>query len=146
MLLDVSSGSIFSLDERVHRYLQVVLANPSLGDAAIRSLLVGLDAETISDIESELEQLIASACLFTQAVRPTEDGSVLTLKSLCLNVAHECNFACTYCFAHGGDYHGEVTLMTQEVARAGIDFLVRESGFHRNVEVDFFGGEPLMNW
>jgi len=145
VLLDVSSGSIFSLDERIHRYLQVVLANPSMGDAAIRSL-VGLDAGTISDIESELEQLIASACLFTQAVQPTEDGSVLTLKSLCLNVAHECNFACTYCFAHGGDYHGEVTLMTREVARAGIDFLVRESGLHRNVEVDFFGGEPLMNW
>ncbi len=145
MLLDVSSGSIFSLDERVHRYLQLVLANPSVEDAAIRRLM-GLDAETITEIESELEQLIASGCLFTQAIRPAEDGSVLTLKSLCLNVAHECNFACTYCFAHGGDYHGEVTLMTQEVARAGIDFLVRESGSHRNVEVDFFGGEPLMNW
>jgi uncharacterized protein len=145
VLLDVPSGSIFSLDERVYRYLQLVLANSSTENEVIRQL-TGLDAETITEIEGELEQLITAVCLFTLATRPAEDGSVLTLKSLCLNVAHACNFSCAYCFAHGGDYHGEATLMTQEVARAGIDFLVRESGSHHNVEVDFFGGEPLMNW
>lgn len=145
VLLDVPSGSIFSVDKRVYDYLQAVLINPASEPARIEHA-TGLDACTIAEIEEELEQLIAGGCLFTQSTMPPEDGSVLTLKSLCLNVAHECNFACTYCFAHGGDYHGETTLMSQEVARAGIDFLVRESGNHRNVEVDFFGGEPLMNW
>lgn len=145
MLLDVSSGSIFSLDERVYRYLQLVLADSSTQSESVQRP-TGLDAQTIGEIEGELEQLITAGYLFTQAKQPTEDGSVLTLKSLCLNVAHECNFSCAYCFAHGGDYHGNATLMTREVARAGIDFLVRESGFHHNVEVDFFGGEPLMNW
>jgi uncharacterized protein len=145
VLLDVPSGSIFSVDKRVYDYLQAVLANPE-SDAAQLERATGLDVQSIVEIEEELEQLIADGCLFTQPAVPTEDSSVLTLKSLCLNVAHECNFACTYCFAHGGDYHGEATLMSQEVARAGIDFLVRESGGHHNVEVDFFGGEPLMNW
>ena len=145
MLLDVPSGSIFSLDERVYRYLHVVLADSATENGAIQRL-TGLDAETIGEIEGELEQLVAAGCLFTEAARPTEDASALTLKSLCLNVAHECNFSCSYCFAHGGDYHGNATLMTLEVARAGIDFLVDDSGSHHNVEVDFFGGEPLMNW
>jgi uncharacterized protein len=145
VVLDVPSGSIFSLDERVYHYLQLVLADSSTEGESVQRL-TGLDAQTITEIEGELEQLIAAGCLFTQATQPTEDGSILTLKSLCLNVAHECNFSCAYCFAHGGDYHGSATLMTQEVARAGIDFLVCESGVHRNVEVDFFGGEPLMNW
>ncbi|HWQ21709.1 MAG TPA: thioether cross-link-forming SCIFF peptide maturase [Clostridia bacterium] len=145
VLLDVPSGSIFSLDERVYRYLQLLLADPASGDEAAQRL-TGLDAETIVEIEDELEHLIAAGCLFTEATRPTEDASALTLKSLCLNVAHECNFSCSYCFAHGGDYRGTATLMTRKVARAGIDFLVRESGSHHNVEVDFFGGEPLMNW
>ena len=145
MLLDVPSGSIFSLDERVYRYLQVVLADTAMEIEAIEGL-TGLDGEAIDEIERELEQLIAAGCLFTEPKQPTEDGSLLTLKSLCLNVAHECNFSCSYCFAHGGDYHGNATLMTREVARAGIDFLVRDSSSHHNVEVDFFGGEPLMNW
>ena len=145
MLLDVPSGSIYSIDKRVYDYLQVVLENPQSTRESIQQT-TGLEPEVIDEIESELERLIAAQCLFTSAERPTEDASQLILKSLCLNVAHECNFACTYCFANGGDYHGQVTLMSRDVARAGIDFLVRESASHRNVEVDFFGGEPLMDW
>jgi len=145
VLLDVPSGSIYSIDKRVYDYLQVVLENPQSTRESIQQT-TGLEPEVIDEIESELERLIAAQCLFTSAERPTEDASQLILKSLCLNVAHECNFACTYCFANGGDYHGQVTLMSRDVARAGIDFLVRESASHRNVEVDFFGGEPLMDW
>jgi len=145
VLLDVPSGSIFSIDKRVYTYLQTVLADPRC-DGEELERATGLEAATIAEIEGELEELIAHGCLFTRSAEPAEDASALTLKSLCLNVAHECNFACSYCFAHGGDYHGEATLMSPDVARAGIDFLVRESGKHRNVEVDFFGGEPLMNW
>ncbi len=68
------------------------------------------------------------------------------VKALCLNVAHECNLACRYCFAGEGEYRGRRALMSAEVGRAALDFLVRSSGRRRNLEVDFFGGEPLLNW
>ncbi|MFT8929160.1 MAG: thioether cross-link-forming SCIFF peptide maturase [Sporolactobacillus sp.] len=68
------------------------------------------------------------------------------LKALCLNVAHTCNLTCDYCFASQGKYHGERALMSYEVGQRAIDFLIENSGFHRNLDVDFFGGEPLMNW
>ncbi|CAM3218933.1 thioether cross-link-forming SCIFF peptide maturase [Sporolactobacillus spathodeae] len=68
------------------------------------------------------------------------------LKALCLNVAHTCNLTCDYCFASQGKYHGERALMSEEVGKRAIDFLIENSGFHRNLDVDFFGGEPLMNW
>lgn len=145
MLLDVPSGSVFSVDGRVYDYLQVLLEDPESTTEVVLQR-TGLDAEIIHEIEAELERLITAECLFTEAERPTEDASQLVLKSLCLNVAHECNFACRYCFANGGDYHGQGTLMTHDVARAGIDFLVQQSSSRRNVEVDFFGGEPLMDW
>ena len=79
MLLDVPSGSIFSLDERVYNYLQVVLADPSTEGESVQRL-TGLDAQTITEIEGELEQLVAAGSLFTQATQPTEEGSVLILK------------------------------------------------------------------
>lgn len=68
------------------------------------------------------------------------------LKALCLNVAHTCNLTCAYCFASQGKYHGERALMSEEVGKRAIDYLIENSGFHRNLDVDFFGGEPLMNW
>ena len=68
------------------------------------------------------------------------------VKALCLHIAHDCNLACRYCFAGEGEYHGDRALMSLEVAKKSLDFLVANSGFRRNLEVDFFGGEPLMNW
>ena len=68
------------------------------------------------------------------------------IKALCLHVAHTCNLNCSYCFASQGKYHGERALMPLEVSKRAIDFLIENSGTRRNLEVDFFGGEPLMNW
>ncbi|MBQ1250128.1 MAG: thioether cross-link-forming SCIFF peptide maturase, partial [Clostridia bacterium] len=68
------------------------------------------------------------------------------IKALCLHVAHTCNLNCEYCFASQGKYHGERAIMSFEVGKRAIDFLVEHSGSRRNLEVDFFGGEPLMNW
>ena len=68
------------------------------------------------------------------------------IKALCLHVAHTCNLNCSYCFASQGKYHGERALMPFEVSKRAIDFLIENSGTRRNLEVDFFGGEPLMNW
>ncbi|MDO9100281.1 MAG: thioether cross-link-forming SCIFF peptide maturase [Caldisericota bacterium] len=145
ILLDVPSGSVYSVDPRVYRYLQVILREPQVTSLQCASQ-IGVEEDAIDEIEGELEQLIAAGCLFTPPVTPNEDTSGLTLKSLCLNVAHSCNFSCSYCFAHGGDYGGAAELMPERVARAAIDYLVGNSGSHRNVEVDFFGGEPLLDW
>ena len=68
------------------------------------------------------------------------------VKALCLHIAHDCNLACKYCFAEEGEYHGRRALMSYEVGKKALDFLIKNSGNRRNLEVDFFGGEPLMNW
>ena len=68
------------------------------------------------------------------------------VKALCLHVAHSCNLNCAYCFASQGKYHGERAIMPYEVGRRALDFLVENSGGRTNLEVDFFGGEPLLNW
>ena len=68
------------------------------------------------------------------------------VKALCLHVAHTCNLSCSYCFASQGRYHGDRALMSFEVGKRAMDFLIENSGTRRNLEVDFFGGEPLMNW
>ena len=68
------------------------------------------------------------------------------VKALCLHIAHDCNLACKYCFAEEGEYHGRRALMSYEVGKKALDFLIANSGNRRNLEVDFFGGEPLMNW
>ena len=68
------------------------------------------------------------------------------VKALCLHIAHDCNLACKYCFAEEGEYHGRRALMSFEVGKKALDFLIANSGNRINLEVDFFGGEPLMNW
>ena len=68
------------------------------------------------------------------------------VKALCLHIAHDCNLACKYCFAEEGEYHGRRALMSFEVGKKALDFLIANSGNRQNLEVDFFGGEPLMNW
>ena len=66
------------------------------------------------------------------------------VKALCLHIAHDCNLACRYCFAEEGEYHGRRALMSFEVGKKALDFLIANSGSRKNLEVDFFGGEPLM--
>ena len=106
--------------------------------------------EDIKEGIEEILELRASQVLFTDDVY---EGYVddfqnreTVVKALCLNVAHDCNLRCKYCFADEGEYHGRRALMSEEVGKAALDFLVKNSGGRKNLEVDFFGGEPLMNW
>jgi len=96
---------------------------------------------------NELQELIINDKLYSkndyEEFVPKERGEV---KALCLNIAHDCNLRCKYCFADGGEYQGKSELMSFEVAKKAIDFLISNSGDIHNLEVDFFGGEPLMNW
>ncbi|MCR4763831.1 MAG: thioether cross-link-forming SCIFF peptide maturase [Lachnospiraceae bacterium] len=108
-------------------------ADASLAEAVGEILTLRKDGQLYTD---DPYQAYATAFKHRQTV----------VKALCLNVAHACNLACRYCFAGEGEYHGERALMSAEVARAALDFLVKNSGGRRNLEVDFFGGEPLLNW
>ena len=95
--------------------------------------------------DSDLDELRAAGAFQAEAQQapPIRGGSAV--KSLCLHVSHDCNLRCKYCFASQGDFHGERMLMPFEVARAALDYLMEASGSRRHLEVDLFGGEPLMN-
>ena len=105
------------------------------------------DAEEALD---EVQALIDAEELYTAEVYQeyvTDFKQRKTVvKALCLHIAHDCNLGCKYCFAEEGEYHGRRALMSFEVGKKALDFLIANSGNRRNLEVDFFGGEPLMNW
>lgn len=152
IVLDVNSGSIHLVDEISYRLIGDLEKDPSLTDAALLSKYEGVfDRQDLLDSLDEIHQLAKAGQLFTEDIfksavldfrnRPT------VVKALCLNVAHDCNLACKYCFADEGEYHGgKKGLMSYEVGRQALDFLVANSGSRKNLEVDFFGGEPLMDW
>lgn len=106
--------------------------------------------EVINDGFSDIEELIGDGSLFTEDIYEkyiTDFKSRSTVvKALCLHIAHDCNLACRYCFAEEGEYHGRRALMSYEIGKQALDFLIQNSGNRRNLEVDFFGGEPLMNF
>ena len=109
-----------------------------------------ITAEDMKDVFEDLDELEENGTLFTVDVY--KEGVIdfkkrqTVVKALCLHIAHDCNLACRYCFAGEGEYKGDRSLMSLEVGKKALDFLVANSGNRRNLEVDFFGGEPLMNF
>jgi uncharacterized protein len=97
---------------------------------------------------AEIDELICNGVLFTKDdLNPNETLKDGTSKAMCLHVAHDCNMSCMYCFASGGDFNtNHKELMPFETAKAAVDFLVENSKNRRNLEIDFFGGEPLLNF
>ena len=106
--------------------------------------------EEMEELYQDLEEMREDGTLFTEDTY--KDGVIdfkkrqTVVKALCLHIAHACNLSCRYCFAGEGEYHGDRSLMSYEVGKKALDFLVKNSGSRRNLEVDFFGGEPLMNF
>ncbi|MBR1669785.1 MAG: thioether cross-link-forming SCIFF peptide maturase [Butyrivibrio sp.] len=173
IVLDVNSGSVHVVDDVVFDLIPVVEKRLTeiYGTAAareedregdedfsalymevsgMRDISSKYPSEEIGEALSEIMELRASEVLFTDDVYENyvEDfqNRETVVKALCLNIAHDCNLRCRYCFADEGEYHGKRGLMSEEVGKAALDFLVENSGNRRNLEVDFFGGEPLMNW
>lgn len=162
IILDVNSGSVHVTDKLM--YDAVALAEPLIGEIEkpveisdnIRTEIgaglkaMGYDAEDIYEALSDIQELINMEELFTKDIYELYikdfKARKTVVKALCLHVAHDCNLACRYCFADEGEYHGRRALMSYEVGKKALDFLVANSGKRRNLEVDFFGGEPLMNW
>ena len=84
--------------------------------------------------------------VYENVIEEFSNNRQTVVKALCLHIAHDCNLACRYCFAEEGEYHGRRALMSYEVGKKALDFLIANSGSRKNLEVDFFGGEPLMNF
>ena len=159
--MDVNSGSVHSVDALLYDAVEVLAKivpdmekpMPLTDDQkkAVREALVcKYSAEDIEDALSDIQELIDAEELFAADIY--KDYVIdfkkrqTVVKALCLHIAHDCNLACKYCFAEEGEYHGCRALMSFEVGKKALDFLIANSGNRINLEVDFFGGEPLMNW
>jgi uncharacterized protein len=173
IVLDVNSGMIHVVDELAYDIIELYEQKDQ--DTIIRTMVekysVPENASKLVEQEDEKNELInnpeALTALVKEVIQDVEqlkqDGALFTkdiyeeyirdfkkrstvVKALCLHIAHDCNLACKYCFAEEGEYKGHRELMSYEVGKKALDFLIANSGNRRNLEVDFFGGEPLMNW
>ena len=148
IVLDVNSGAVHVVDELA--YEVIGLYESRAREEIVEQLKDRWTEEEIREVLDDVEELKAQGTLFTE---DTYKDQVIdfkkrstVVKALCLHIAHDCNLACRYCFAEEGEYHGRRALMSYEVGKHALDFLIANSGNRRNLEVDFFGGEPLMNW
>ena len=155
IVLDVFSGSVHVVDEVAYDIIEMYeTTDKEQIKARILEKYAGREDVTAQDIEdcfSDIEELKAAGKLFTpDTFAPMADTlkqkTSGVVKALCLHVAHTCNLNCSYCFASQGKYSGERAIMSLEVGKRALDFLIENSQGRRNLEVDFFGGEPLMNW
>ena len=161
IVLDVNSGSVHSVDPLLYDAIEFLapriedMEQPApLPDTVKSETAAALggkyDAVEIEEALSDIQELIDREELFTADVYREYvmdfKKRQTVVKALCLHIAHDCNLACRYCFAEEGEYHGRRALMSFEVGKKALDFLIANSGSRRNLEVDFFGGEPLMNW
>lgn len=154
IVLDVCSGAIHLVDDLA--FEAIALLEKGCEREAVRAELIrrfegNTTTEEIDECLDQLDELKADNRLFTEDGFEDMAGTLKAktagvVKALCLHVAHTCNLNCSYCFASQGKYHGDRALMSFETGKRALDFLVESSGSRRNLEVDFFGGEPLMNF
>ena len=151
IVLDMASGAVHAVDEVAY---DIIALYPDHAPEEIVKIITekypDLTRDDVTECIADVAALKADGKLFSEdkyenlafdfKARP------VVVKALCLHVAHTCNLNCSYCFASQGKYHGERALMSFEVGKQALDFLIAHSGTRHNLEVDFFGGEPLMNW
>lgn len=155
IVLDICSGSVHVVDDVAYDIIEM-FENNSRDEviSEMRNRYLGKDDITEADIDECYDQVVSlkdQGKLFTPDTFKPMAGKLKektggVVKALCLHVAHTCNLNCSYCFASQGKYHGERAIMSFEVGKRALDFLIENSGSRRNLEVDFFGGEPLMNF
>lgn len=146
MLLDVGSGAVHAIDDMAFDVLE--MWNDHTPEEIRDALKEKYTAQELDEVISELKQLEELGALnapdnYDDVKQVTEPGVV---KSMCLHAAHDCNLRCKYCFASTGDFGQGRKIMPPEIAKKAIDFVIARSGVRHNIEVDFFGGEPLMAW
>ena len=148
IVLDVNSGAVHVVDELAYQLIE--LFEEKSEEELVEQFRHAYPEEEIREALSDIRERKEAGVLFT---KDTYKNQVIdfkkrstVVKALCLHIAHDCNLACQYCFAEEGEYHGRRALMSFEVGKQALDFLIANSGNRKNLEVDFFGGEPLMNW
>ena len=159
IVLDVNSGSVHVVDDIVYDVIACMVENKlenENADTILEELRTRLPwrndgvLEKLTEVVDEIISLRDDEMLFTEDIYEKSieafQNRETVVKALCLHIAHDCNLKCQYCFAEEGEYHGRRALMSFEVGKKALDFLVANSGHRVNLEVDFFGGEPLMNW
>ncbi len=159
--MDVSSGAVHVVEDVVYDAIACLseqmedMEKPTsiseeLKEAVRAKLLGSYTSQDIEDALQDIQELIDREELFTKDIYENYvvdfKKRETVVKALCLHIAHDCNLACQYCFAQEGEYHGRRALMSFDVGKKALDFLIANSGNRRNLEVYFFGGEPLMNW
>ena len=148
VLMDINSGAVHAVDDVVYD----IADRYEDGDFEKLCCEFGekYSREQLKEAADELDELRQAGMLYTEdeyeGVLEQVKNRAPVVKALCLHVAHDCNLKCRYCFAEEGEYHGKRSLMSAEVGKKAIDFIIANSGKRRNLEVDFFGGEPLMNF
>lgn len=161
LVLDVNSGSVHVVDDLSYDLIPA-LEDMIMGKHSEEEVLalakeiakekghLDTDDEEIKETVEEISTLAQDGLLYAKDIYEPYikefKARETVVKALCLHIAHDCNLACKYCFAEEGEYHGRRALMSFEVGKKALDFLVSHSGNRVNLEVDFFGGEPLMNW
>ncbi len=173
IVLDVSSGSVHVMDELSYQAVPLLepiweawqeknkglsgqdgeedgIPGTLLAEAAAALQELSVSEEVRREIAEEVLSLARAGQLYAKDIYENYmfdfKNRQTVVKALCLHIAHDCNLACRYCFAEEGEYHGRRALMPFEVGKKALDFLVANSGNRVNLEVDFFGGEPLLNW
>ena len=155
IVLDICSGSVHAVDEVAYDIIAMFEQNDRAAvTAAMREKYADREDITDADIEECYDQVVelkeAGKLFAPDTFQPMagklKEKTAGVVKALCLHIAHTCNLNCAYCFASQGKYHGERAVMSFEVGKRALDFLIEHSGTRRNLEVDFFGGEPLMNF
>lgn len=149
LAVDVNSGAVHVLDELAYKTLRCLdEAGENIDEPALLDLKLSFGQTEVDEALLEIKQLKSSGLLFSvdnYANRQDEWNGATVVKALCLHISHECNLRCRYCFADKDEYLGNRTLMSEAVGIKSLDFLVANSGNRKNLEIDFFGGEPLMN-
>ncbi len=151
IVLDIYSGSVHIVDEIAY---DIIEKYEDCDRQAITAEILSKYDVAESEIDECFEQIeelknagkLFAKDTFSGMAGELKERSAGIIKALCLHVAHTCNLNCSYCFASQGKYHGDRAVMSFEVGKRALDFLVENSGSRRNLEVDFFGGEPLMNF
>ena len=154
IVLDTASGSVHTVDEVAYDIIEMYKTHtPEQIVATILERYSHLDDVNEAEVYECLDDIAAleaAGKLFSvdeyESLACNYKNNSKVIKALCLHVAHTCNLNCSYCFASQGKYQGDRALMSFEVGKRAFDFLIENSGTRRNLEVDFFGGEPLMNW
>ncbi len=150
IVLDVNSGSLHEVDDCAFAILDFIEEKGEFCEEIPTELYNSVTKFTREEIEetyNELYRVYKEGLLFSEDLEPIQiDMTTSPIKAMCLHVVHDCNLRCKYCFADSGEYHTKREMMSFEVGKKAIDYLIASSKGRRNLEIDYFGGEPLMNF